>query len=113
MSTDKERDGRPDRGGTDVIERTDAKDKVKKPKMYRVVLLNDDYTPMDFVVYALQRIFHKGIDEAMTIMMSVHQKGTGTAGVFTLEVAETKAMETIALAKGDGHPLNCVVEPEA
>lgn len=105
MGTDKKHDG-----GTDLLDRQDAK--VEKPKMYKVVLLNDDYTPFDFVVYVLSSIFKKTIDEGVRIAMSVHNSGAGVAGVYTLDVAETKAAEAQSYAKSQQHPLQLRVEQE-
>lgn len=89
----------------------DKKPKLAKPRMYKVLFLNDDYTPMDFVVEMLQKYFHKNVEEAATIMMEVHTKGVGVAGVFTYEVAETKATEVLLESKTKGHPLQLVLEP--
>ncbi len=101
----------PDRDGgtgTATLERT----KTKKPAMYKVLLLNDDYTPMEFVVHVLEKFFSKGREEAMRIMLHVHQKGVGICGVFTYEVAETKVMQTMDLARKNQHPLQCTLEKE-
>lgn len=89
-----------------------TKTKTKKPSLWRVVLLNDDYTPMEFVVHILQSYF--GMDEqtAAQVMMHVHQKGVGVCGVFTYEVAETKVAEVIEYARGNQHPLQCTMEKE-
>lgn len=86
--------------------------KTKKPPMYRVLLLNDDFTPMDFVVYVLERIFGRSRQEATDIMLSVHQKGVGTAGVYTYEIAETKVDQVMVLARQHEHPLQCTMERE-
>lgn len=91
---------------------TQTIDRVQKPKMYRVLLLNDDYTPMDFVVLILRRFFAKSEEEAMKIMLDVHQRGAGTAGVFTLEVAEMKTMQANQFSRMNQHPLKCIFEPE-
>jgi ATP-dependent Clp protease adaptor protein ClpS len=82
----------------------------KKPLMYRVVLLNDDYTPMEFVVWVLQVVFHKGTEEATRLMLDVHTKGKGACGVFTLDVARTKAQQVQRLARRHEHPLQCELE---
>lgn len=87
-------------------------DKVDTPKMYKVLLVNDDFTPMDFVVLILRRFFAKNEQEATAIMLDVHQKGAGTAGVFTLEIAEMKTMQVNQFARMNRHPLKCSVEPE-
>lgn len=100
------------RPGLDVLERPKARPKVTRPPMYRVVMLNDDYTPMDFVVQILQDIFHKPPEEAVTIMRQIHEKGSGLCGVYTREVAETKVETVIAHARRHEHPLQCVMEKE-
>ena len=79
--------------------------------MYKVLLLNDHYTTMEFVVMVLQEVFHKGADEAMQIMLAVHQAGKGIAGMYPKEVAETKVAIVQHLARKDGYPLQCVLEP--
>ncbi len=86
--------------------------KTKKPPMYRVLLLNDDFTPMEFVTYVLERVFNKSRAEATDIMLAVHQKGIGTAGVYTYEIAETKVDQVMLLARGHEHPLQCTMERE-
>lgn len=96
--------------GTGVVTKT--RPKTKKPSMWRVLLLNDDYTPMEFVVFVLQRFF--GMDEqtAAQIMLHVHQKGVGNCGVFPYEVAETKVSQVIDFARENQHPLQCTMEKE-
>ena len=94
--------------GTSVLTRT--KPKVKKPNLYRVLLLNDDYTPMEFVVHVLERFFQKSRDEAAQIMLHVHNHGVGECGVFTYEVAETKVSQVLDFARQNQHPLQCVME---
>ena len=91
---------------------TEKKEKVKEPRLYKVLLLNDDYTTMDFVVDVLQRIFHKSQTEATHIMLNVHKKGVGVAGVYTYEIAETKLSQVHSFAESEQHPLKCSVEPE-
>ncbi len=91
---------------------TKTKPKTKKPSLYRVLLLNDDYTPMEFVVYILQRYFNKGREDATRIMLHVHQNGVGVCGVFTYEVAETKVAQVIDEARRHQHPLQCTMEKE-
>ncbi len=89
---------------------TKTRPKTKKPSLYRVLLLNDDYTPMDFVVHILQRFFNKQVEDAMEIMLHVHHKGVGECGVFTFEVAETKVTQVMDFARKHQHPLQCVME---
>lgn len=89
-----------------------VKVKTKKPSMYKVLLLNDDFTPMEFVVYVLERVFRKDRTEATDIMLKVHQDGVGVAGVFTYEVAETKVDQVMTLARKHEHPLQCTMEKE-
>jgi ATP-dependent Clp protease adaptor protein ClpS len=86
--------------------------RTKKPSMYKVLMLNDDYTPMEFVVDVLQRIFQKNREEATKIMLHVHQKGVGICGVYTYEVAETKVTQTVDYARKNQHPLQCTLEKE-
>ena len=97
-------------GKTGLITKT--RPKTKKPSLYKVLLLNDDYTPMEFVVHVLERYFHKNRDEATKIMWHVHQKGVGVCGVFTYEVAETKVAQVMDLARQNQHPLQCRMEKE-
>ena len=94
--------------GVAVITRT--KPLTKKPNLYRVLLLNDDFTPMEFVVHVLQHFFNKSQDDAYRIMMHVHQNGVGECGVFTYEVAETKVTLVMDFARQHQHPLQCVME---
>lgn len=91
---------------------TKTRPKTKKPAMYKVLLLNDDYTPMEFVVHVLERFFEKGREEATAIMLQVHQKGVGVCGVFTYEIAETKVNQVMDLARQNQHPLQCTLEKE-
>lgn len=91
---------------------TKTKPKTKKPSLYRVLLLNDDYTPMEFVVYVLQRYFNKSQEDATRIMLHVHQTGVGLCGVFTYEVAETKVAQVIDESRRHQHPLQCTMEKE-
>ena len=86
--------------------------KVKKPSMYKVLMLNDDYTPMEFVVHVLEKYFSKSAEEATRVMLHVHQKGVGLCGVFTFEVAETKVNQTMELARKNQHPLQCTLEKD-
>jgi ATP-dependent Clp protease adaptor protein ClpS len=89
-----------------------AKPKTKKPSMYKVLMLNDDYTPMEFVVHILERFFSKTRDEATRIMLHVHRRGVGICGVFTYEVAESKVSQVMDFARQHQHPLQCTLEKE-
>jgi ATP-dependent Clp protease adaptor protein ClpS len=89
-----------------------SKPKTKKPSMYKVLLLNDDYTPMEFVVHVLERFFGKDREEATQIMLHVHRRGVGVCGVYTYEVAETKVTQVIDFARRHQHPLQCTMEKE-
>ena len=95
---------------TGVVIKT--KPKTKKPSLYKVILLNDDYTPMEFVVEILEGFFGKSHDEALQIMLHVHQKGVGVCGVFPYEIAETKATQVMDMARRHQHPLQCTLEKE-
>lgn len=97
-------------GDTGIITKT--KPKTKKPSLYKVLLLNDDYTPMEFVIHVLQRFFNKNMEEATKIMLHVHQNGVGICGVFTYEVAETKVTQVVDLARQHQHPLQCTMEKD-
>jgi ATP-dependent Clp protease adaptor protein ClpS len=94
--------------GTAVITRT--RPKTKKPSLYRVLILNDDYTPMEFVVHVLERFFQKDREAATRIMLHVHNHGVGECGVYTFEVAETKVTQVMDFARQHQHPLQCVME---
>jgi ATP-dependent Clp protease adaptor protein ClpS len=94
--------------GTAVIAR--PKTQVRHPNMYRVLLLNDDYTPMDFVVSVLKKYFNKGPEEATRIMLHVHQHGVGECGIYTYEIAETKVTQVMDHARKHQHPLQCIME---
>jgi ATP-dependent Clp protease adaptor protein ClpS len=96
--------------GTSVVTQTKAK--TAKPSMYRVLILNDDYTPMEFVVYVLERFFNKSREDATRIMLHVHQNGVGVCGVFTYEVAETKVAQVTDAAHRHQHPLQCTMEKD-
>lgn len=107
------RDDGPGRGDdNDVNLATKTQVRTRKPSMYRVLILNDDYTPMEFVVLILERYFHKSREQATRIMLHVHQKGVGVCGVFTYEVAETKVAQVMDLARRGEHPLQCTMEKE-
>ncbi|QIG51300.1 ATP-dependent Clp protease adapter ClpS [Nordella sp. HKS 07] len=105
-----QRDSKRDNGQTGVITRTAVK--TKRPSLYKVLLLNDDYTPMEFVIVVLERFFNKGRDEATRIMLHVHQKGVGICGVYTFEIAETKVTQVMDFARKHQHPLQCTMEKE-
>ncbi len=89
---------------------TENKTSIETPKMYRVLLLNDNYTPMDFVVLVLEQVFHKPSSEAHQLMMDVHVKGRGICGLYPFDVARTKVFQVKNLAKRHKHPLECVME---
>lgn len=91
---------------------TEAQPKLKRPNLYKVLLLNDDFTPMDFVVLILENIFHKSRDEAIDIMLRVHHRGVGICGVYTFEVAESKVAQVTEIARRNEHPLQCTMEKE-
>lgn len=97
-----------DSSGVAVIPQT--RTRTQKPNLYRVLLLNDDYTPMEFVVHVLQRFFNKSIEDATRIMLLVHQNGVGECGVYTYEIAETKVTLVMDFARKHQHPLQCVME---
>jgi ATP-dependent Clp protease adaptor protein ClpS len=96
--------------GTGVVVK--AKPKTKKPSMYKVLMLNDDYTPMEFVVHILERFFNKSRQEATRIMLHVHRRGVGICGVYTYEVAETKVTQVMDFARQHQHPLQCTLEKD-
>lgn len=87
--------------------------KIKRPPMYKVVLLNDDYTPMDFVVVLLRSVFGLNEERSNQVMLEVHQKGAGVCGVYTREIAETKVEQVMQISQGNEHPLQCLMEPES
>ena len=109
---DGDRDGAGNNGGSDddtnVIVK--VKPKTKKPSLYRVLLLNDDFTPMEFVVEVLARLFQMNLEAATQVMLHVHQNGVGECGVYTHEVAETKVTQVMDYARKNQHPLQCVME---
>ncbi len=98
--------------GTGVGVATKTKPKTAKPSLYKVLLLNDDYTPMEFVVLTLQRFFRMDIEAATRVMLHVHQRGVGVCGIFTYEVAETKVSQVIDFAREHNHPLQCTMEKD-
>ncbi|MEL6947606.1 MAG: ATP-dependent Clp protease adapter ClpS [Pseudomonadota bacterium] len=97
-------------GGNDTSVITKVKPKLKKPSLYRVLLLNDDFTPMEFVVDVLARFFQMNLEQATKVMLHVHQNGVGECGVYTYEVAETKVTQVMDHARKNQHPLQCVME---
>ena len=99
-----------DTPNTGVVVKT--RPRTRKPAMYKVLMLNDDYTPMEFVVHVLERFFQKNRDEATRIMLHVHKRGVGVCGVFTYEVAETKVTQVMDLARQNQHPLQCTIEKD-
>ena len=105
-------DDKQNKGGTSTGIIVKTKPKTKKPSMYKVLMLNDDYTPMEFVVHVLEQFFSKNREEATRIMLHVHQRGVGVCGVFTYEVAETKVTQVIDYARQHQHPLQCTLEKE-
>jgi ATP-dependent Clp protease adaptor protein ClpS len=104
---DGDRDGRR---GPGVGLATRTRPKTKKPSQYKVLLLNDDYTPMEFVVHVLRAFFQMDTEQATRVMLHVHQKGVGICGIFTYEVAETKVNQVMDFAKKHQHPLQCTLE---
>jgi ATP-dependent Clp protease adaptor protein ClpS len=97
-------------GQTGIVTKT--RSKTQKPAMYKVLLLNDDYTPMEFVVDVLERFFSKQNEEAVRIMLHVHQKGVGVCGIYTYEIAETKVTQVVDYARKNQHPLQCTLEKD-
>ena len=108
MNKDDREGGGDDGRGTEVI--TKVRPKTKRPNLYRVLILNDDYTPMEFVVHVLERFFQKNREDATRIMLHVHHHGVGECGVFTYEIAETKVTQVMDFARRHQHPLQCVME---
>jgi ATP-dependent Clp protease adaptor protein ClpS len=108
MGNDEGQSGGPNSPGISVI--TKVKPKTKRPSLYRVLILNDDYTPMEFVVHVLERFFNKDVEAATKIMLHVHHHGIGECGVFTYEIAETKVTQVMDFARKNQHPLQCVME---
>ena len=107
MQSDDADGNSPPGRGTAVITRTKAK--TKKPSLYRVLILNDDYTPMEFVVHVLERFFQKDTEAATRIMLHVHNHGVGECGIYTFEVAETKVAQFMDFAPQHKHPLQCLM----
>ncbi|MBT3553895.1 MAG: ATP-dependent Clp protease adapter ClpS [Rhodospirillaceae bacterium] len=109
---DDKKDGGGDGDDIDHGVTVKSRTKTKKPSMYKVLMLNDDYTPMEFVVHVLEQFFAKSHEEATRVMLHVHQKGVGICGVFTYEIAETKVNQTMDLAQQNQHPLQCTIEKD-
>ncbi|MDH3666682.1 MAG: ATP-dependent Clp protease adapter ClpS [Paracoccaceae bacterium] len=107
-------DGRVDDGetGDDTSIDVRTKPRTKRPSLYKVLMLNDDYTPMEFVVYVLQRFFNMGQERALDVMLTVHNKGVAVVGVYPFEVAETKVTQVMDCARSNQHPLQCTMEKE-
>ena len=104
-------DGMPGGGGQDQLGvATKTRTKPKKPSQFKVLLLNDDYTPMEFVVMVLKRFFNMNLEQATRVMLHVHQKGVGVCGIFPYEIAETKVSQVMDFAKQNQHPLQCTLE---
>ena len=102
---------RPRQAPHEGLELDEAKPKLRRPPLYRVVLLNDDYTPMDFVEHVLESFFSMPRDKATQVMLQVHTRGKGVCGVFTREIAETKVHQVNAFSRENQHPLLCTIEP--
>ena len=107
---DEDRKRKADQSGPGTAVITKTKPQTKRPNLYRVLLLNDDYTPMEFVIAILQAFFSKGPEEATQIMLHVHNNGVGECGVYTYEVAETKVAQVMDHARKNQHPLQCIME---
>ena len=99
-----------DDAGTGLGVATRTRTRTKKPSLYKVLMLNDDYTPMEFVVLCLQQFFKMSTEDATRVMLHVHQRGVGVCGLFTYEVAETKVNQVIDFARQNQHPLQCTLE---
>lgn len=97
-------------GGDQLGIATKTRAKSKKPSQFKVLLLNDDYTPMEFVVMVLKRFFHMDLEQATRVMLHVHQKGVGVCGIFPYEIAETKVNQVMDFARQNQHPLQCTLE---
>ena len=107
MTDKRDQDQGPSTGVT-----TRTRPKTKQPSLWKVMILNDDYTPMEFVVYVLERFFNKNQEDATRIMLHVHQKGIGVCGIFPYEIAETKVTQVIDFSRQNEHPLQCTMEKE-
>ncbi|MFM1782104.1 MAG: regulatory protein for ClpA substrate specificity, partial [Pseudomonadota bacterium] len=95
---------------TEDLKLSPKKAKTKLPSMYKVIILNDDFTPMEFVVNTIQRFFNKSVDEATRIMLKIHTEGLGVCGIFPIDIAETKMNQVLNYAKEHQHPLQCIIE---
>ena len=107
-ANDEDDDLRDDDSQTGLATKTRAK--TKKPSQYKVLMLNDDYTPMEFVVMVLKRFFRMDLEQATRVMLHVHQRGVGVCGIFPYEVAETKVNQVMDFARANQHPLQCTLE---
>ena len=107
--TQKKKDTKKDAG---VGLKDREKNKIQRPRKFKVVLMNDNYTPMDFVAALLMEVFHKSVEDAKIITANVHEQGKGIAGVYSREIAETKAIKSVKIARNHGHPLLIQAEPE-
>ena len=96
----------------DSLDLTQTKPKTKKPSMYKVLLLNDDFTPMEFVVHILERFFNIDHQQAVSIMLTIHQKGLAVVGIYPHEIAETKVAQVMEFSRKNQHPLQCTMEKE-
>jgi ATP-dependent Clp protease adaptor protein ClpS len=109
-SEDEDGDGGRPGDGSQVGIATKTRAKPKKPSQFKVLMLNDDYTPMEFVVIVLKRFFHMDMEQATRVMLHVHQKGVGVCGIFPYEIAETKVNQVMDFARQNQHPLQCTLE---
>lgn len=112
MSEDDDRPDQGDGNGVDTVIVAKPKSKTQRPSMYKVLLLNDDYTPMEFVVLVLERFFGITNQHAVELMLTVHRRGVAVVGVFSFEVAETKVTQVMDFARQNQHPLQCTMEKE-
>ena len=110
MADDGQKDSDADEGDGQVVIATKTRANPKKPSQYKVLMLNDDYTPMEFVVMVLKRFFGMDLEQATRVMLHVHQKGVGVCGIFPYEVAETKVNQVMDFARQNQHPLQCTLE---
>ena len=110
--SDTDRNNNDDNTGNGTGVAVRSRTKTKRPSMYKVLMLNDDYTPMEFVVHILERFFAKNRQEATRIMLHVHRRGVGICGVYTYEVAETKVTQVMDFARQHQHPLQCTLEKD-